>query len=92
MGLGIHTDAQYGMVDATAEQRRTRLPPSKRMPAIQLVNDILRREKLGTTIPWSTITIQRSPPDIRDDSAYYLVLAPKGALQAFLAIRIAHSR
>ena len=53
------------------------------MSAIQLINDILRRDKLGIAFPWSTATIQKSPPDIRDESDYYLVLAPKGALPAF---------
>ena len=35
-------------------------------------------------MPWSTLTVSKQPPQIIDKDAYYLMIAPKGALQAYL--------
>ena len=34
-------------------------------------------------MPWSTLTVTRQPPQIIDKDAYYLMVAPRGALQAY---------
>ena len=61
---GNFHEATYGIVDGQKENQKIRRPPISRQLALQLVNDILHRAKLGATMPWSTLTVSKQPPQI----------------------------